>query len=143
VLDEEGRPTVDRIDDLPASQRFFAGGDTTVRGFSLDRLGAPETLDQNGFPRGGNAVMILNAELRIPLWRDLGAVTFVDTGNVFARVPDFALSDLCASAGFGLRYRSPIGPLRMDLGFKLGDLQRPGGELERRTALHISLGQAF
>lgn len=143
VLDGEGRPIVDRIDDLPASQRFFAGGDTTVRGFSLDRLGAAATLDQNGFPRGGNAVMILNAELRIPVWRDLGAVTFVDAGNVFARVPDFAPSDLRASAGFGLRYRSPIGPLRMDLGFKLGDRQRPGGELERRTALHISLGQAF
>ena len=143
VLDEEGRPIVDRVDDLPASQRFFAGGDTTVRGFSLDRLGTPATLDQNGFPRGGNAVLILNAELRIPVWRDIGAVTFVDAGNVFARVPDFGASDLRAAAGFGLRYRSPIGPLRMDLGFKLGDRQSPGGELERRTALHISLGQAF
>ncbi|HXE81607.1 MAG TPA: BamA/TamA family outer membrane protein, partial [Vicinamibacterales bacterium] len=143
VLDDNGRPIIDRIDDLPASQRFFAGGDTTVRGFSLDRLGTPATLDQNGFPRGGNAVMILNAELRIPVWRDVGAVGFVDAGNVFARVPDFAPSELRASAGFGLRYRSPIGPLRMDLGFKLGGLQSPGGEPERRTALHISLGQAF
>ncbi len=140
ATDSDGTPIV--VDDLPASERFFAGGDTTVRGFSLDRLGTAETLDRNGFPLGGNAVVVLNAELRVPVWRDLGAVTFVDAGNVFARVPDMNVSDLRASAGFGVRYRSPIGPLRVDVGFKL-DTTGPLGEEERRTAVHISLGQAF
>jgi outer membrane protein assembly complex protein YaeT len=140
ATDPDGTPIV--IDDLPASERFFAGGDTTVRGFSLDRLGTAETLDRNGFPLGGNAVVVLNAELRVPVWRDLGAVTFLDAGNVFARVPDMNVGDIRASAGFGLRYRSPIGPLRVDIGFKL-DTRGPLGEEERRTAVHLSLGQAF
>jgi outer membrane protein insertion porin family len=140
---DDGQPIVETVDDLPASERFFAGGDTTVRGFSLDQLGTPATLDQNGFPLGGNAVVILNGELRVPVWGDLGAVTFVDAGNVFTRIPDLAVGDLRASAGFGLRYRSPIGPIRVDLGFKLDTRALPGGEQEGRTALHISLGQAF
>lgn len=143
VLDPDGTPAVETVDDLPASERFFAGGDTTVRGFALDQLGTPETLDQNGFPVGGNAVLVLNAELRVPVWGDLGGVVFLDVGNVFARVDDFAFGELRGAAGFGVRYRSPIGPLRVDLGFKLDRRLLPNGEPERPTALHISLGQAF
>jgi outer membrane protein insertion porin family len=143
VLGPGGNPLLVPVDDLPASERFFAGGDTTVRGFGLDQLGTPETLDANGFPLGGNAVLVLNAELRIPVWRDVGVVTFLDGGNVFRRVPDFDLSELRGAAGFGLRYRSPIGPLRLDLGFKLDRRLLPNGEQERPTAFYISLGQAF
>jgi outer membrane protein insertion porin family len=150
-VDEDGNPVpgpggetlMVTIDDLPASERFFAGGDTTVRGFGLDQLGTRATLDDNGFPKGGNAVLVVNAELRVPIWGDLGAVAFVDGGNVFARVDDFAIGDIRGAAGFGLRYRSPIGPLRLDLGFKLDRQLLPNGEQERPTALHISLGQAF
>ena len=61
--------TTSLVEDLPASERFFAGGDTTVRGFSLDRLGTTETITSSGFPTGGNAVVILNAELRHLLGR--------------------------------------------------------------------------
>jgi outer membrane protein insertion porin family len=143
VLGPDGNPLLVPVDDLPASERFFAGGDTTVRGFGLDQLGTPETLDANGFPLGGNAVLVLNAELRIPVWRDVGVVTFLDGGNVFRRVPDFDLSELRGAAGFGLRYRSPVGPLRLDLGFKLDRRLLPNGEQERPTAFYISLGQAF
>jgi outer membrane protein insertion porin family len=132
-----------QVDQLPASERFFAGGDTTVRGWALDQLGTPATLDANGFPKGGNAVLVMNAELRVPVWGDLGAVAFVDAGNVWARVPDFAFGDVRGAVGFGLRYRSPIGPLRVDLGFKLDRRPLPNGSDERLTALHISLGQAF
>ena len=57
------------VDEIPISERFFAGGDTTVRGFALDQLGTPATKDQNGFPTGGNALLILNAELRVPVRR--------------------------------------------------------------------------
>ncbi len=138
-----GDPLTVTITDLPASERFFAGGDTTVRGFALDRLGTPETLDSSGFPTGGNAVVVVNAEFRIPVWHDLGAATFVDAGNVFRRAGDLDLGRLRATAGFGVRYRSPLGPLRLDIGFKLDRQVLPTGELEPPNAWYISFGQAF
>ncbi len=131
------------LKDLPASERFFAGGDTTVRGFALDQLGTPETIDENGFPIGGNALVILNGELRVPVFGGLDAVGFLDTGNVFARTGDMDLGRLRSAVGFGIRYRSPVGPIRVDLGFKLNPQFLAPGVPERLTALHISLGQAF
>ncbi len=138
------------IRDLPPSERFYAGGDTTVRGFALDTLGVrhtppqpSDTIDVNGFPTGGNALVILNAELRVPVWGGLGAVAFVDTGNVFARVVDIDLGLVRTAVGFGIRYKSPIGPLRIDLGFKVHPETFAFGQREGLTALHISLGQAF
>jgi outer membrane protein insertion porin family len=138
------------IRDLPQSERFYAGGDTTVRGFALDTLGVRhtpsqpgDTIDQDGFPKGGNALVILNGELRVPVYGGLGVVGFVDTGNVFARAVDMDLSELRTAVGFGVRYKSPIGPLRIDLGFKVPRQPLPPGQRESLTALHISLGQAF
>ena len=57
MLGADGAPVVDVVTDLPASERFFAGGDTTVRGFALDRLGTEATLNADGFPTGGNAMV--------------------------------------------------------------------------------------
>jgi outer membrane protein insertion porin family len=136
----DGTPTTQLVEDLPASERFFAGGDTTMRGFALDSVGSPATITERGFPRGGNGLVLLNGELRVPLWKSMGAAFFVDSGNVFERVSNIDLGELRASAGFGLRYRSPFGPLRFDIGFKLGDLRV---EDKRRFALHFSFGQAF
>jgi outer membrane protein insertion porin family len=130
------------IDDLPASERFFAGGDTTIRGFALDTAGAPNTISPTGFPLGGNALLLFNGELRMPVWRDLGAAVFLDGGNVFNRVSEIELDEARATAGFGLRYRSPIGPIRFDIGFKL-DRQLVAGRLESGHAFHFSVGQAF
>jgi outer membrane protein insertion porin family len=141
AVDEEGNPIpgeTETIEDLPASERFFAGGDTTIRGFALDTVGAPNTISAQGFPKGGNAVVILNAELRVPVWREVGMALFVDGGNVFNRVTELDLGELRGSAGFGVRYRSPIGPVRLDLGFKMDRREN-----ESRTALHFSIGQAF
>ncbi len=143
LTDENGQAVVERVRDLPASERFFAGGDTTVRGFQLDRVGRPDTFDSNGTPKGGHAVVILNGELRVALWKDLGVVGFIDAGNVFSIVNDVSLTDLRTGAGFGIRYKSPVGPLRIDIGFKLGTLRTFGTEREGRRALHISIGQAF
>jgi len=143
--DADGRPIPGDpivIEDLPASERFFAGGDTTIRGFALDTVGSAKTISPRGFPRGGNGVLVMNVELRIPVWKEVGAAVFTDGGNVFERVTDFDVSALRGSYGFGLRYRSPIGPVRVDLGFKM-DRRQFGGELEKRTALHFSIGQAF
>ena len=130
------------VQDLPASERFYAGGDTTVRGFARDSLGRPETLTVNGFPRGGDAEVILNAELRMPVKGDLGAVVFSDNGNVFAKAADFSLTKLRASLGFGLRYRSPFGPIRVDFGFPVHRYVI-GNELEKRYQIHFSMGHAF
>jgi outer membrane protein insertion porin family len=141
--DPNGQPVTQTVNDLPASERFFAGGDTTVRGFTLDRLGRPDTIDSNGFPKGGEGLVVLNGEVRAPLWRSLGVVGFLDAGNVFLHVDQINVGQLRAAAGFGLRYRSPIGPIRVDFGVKLDRQLLPNGTLERPTALHISLGQAF
>jgi outer membrane protein assembly factor BamA len=130
------------VDDLPASERFFAGGDSTIRGFTLDTVGTPETISPSGFPKGGNAMLLLNGELRVQVKGDLGSVFFMDGGNVFARVPDFDLGELRGAVGFGIRYKSPVGPIRLDVGYKL-NRQIIGGRLEPGRAFHFSIGQAF
>lgn len=142
VVGDDGQQVVDVVTDLPASERFFAGGDTTVRGFALDRLGTEATLNADGFPTGGNAMVVMNVELRTPHVKGVGLVGFVDAGNVFLRVGDLSLGEVRAAAGVGIRYRSPLGPLRLDVGFKLDrrDLNRG---TERRAVYHLSLGQAF
>jgi outer membrane protein insertion porin family len=131
------------VHDVPASERFFAGGDTTVRGFVLDRLGTDETLNSLGFPTGGNGLIVLNGELRTPYWHGLGAVGFLDAGNVFRRAGDIRLGEVRPAAGIGLRYRSPLGPLRVDFGFNLDPQTLPTGSRERTMVFHLSLGQAF
>jgi outer membrane protein insertion porin family len=144
VYGPDGQPVLDTVTDLPASERFFAGGDTTVRGFARDTLGDLPTLDSRGFPQGGNALIIFNAELRVPVWHDFGSVFFVDAGNIFSRVDEVDFTRLRPTAGFGLRYKSPVGPIRVDLGFKL-DRQRFAtiGRHEPLSEIHISIGQAF
>ena len=145
VIDHDGVLTLVASDPeivLPASERFFAGGDTTVRGFALDRLGDEPTIDANGFPIGGSALIVLNSELRVPVTGVLQVVGFLDAGNVFDRVGNLSLGSIRGGAGFGVRYRSPVGPIRVDLGFKL-DRREFAGERERLTAIHFSIGQAF
>ncbi len=143
VLGPDGLQVVEITDALPVSQRFFAGGDTTVRGFALDRLGDASTISPSGFPTGGNGVIILNGEMRVGVTRALQAVGFLDAGNVVARASELSLGNLRAAAGFGVRFRSPVGPIRLDLGFKLDRRELAPGRLERRSIWNISLGQAF
>jgi outer membrane protein insertion porin family len=142
----DGTLIEDQIEDLPASQRFFAGGSTTVRGFQLDRLGVAEIIDLSGLSRGGNGIVVVNVELRRRLTRllgrDFGVVGFLDGGNVFRRAADVNLSRLRGAAGFGVRYDSPLGPLRLDFGFKLGS-RTINGNPERGWEYHLSIGEAF
>jgi outer membrane protein insertion porin family len=146
VLGPDGEPLRDVVADIPASQRFFAGGGTSVRGFQLDRLGAPDILTPDGLSNGGNALLILNAELRRIVkqvyGRSVAVVGFVDAGNVFRRVRDLRLVDLRSAVGFGVRYDSPIGPLRLDFGFKTSRFVFRGGR-ERGWEYHLSIGEAF
>ena len=150
VLDAAGNPVVETIEDLPASRRFFAGGSNTVRGFQLDRLGVPEILTDDGLSIGGNGLIVANAEIRRVLGRVLGkrliGVGFLDTGNVFSRAFQLDFGRLRSAAGFGARYESPLGSIRLDFGFKLSPQTingKPNGKPERRWEYHLSIEEAF
>ncbi len=124
---------------LPLPERFFAGGDFGPRGFPVDSVG-PQVVGSDGvmYPTGGNALLLGGAEMRYTLTRSFQLASFVDTGNVYLETSDIALSDLRWSAGFGLRYRTPIGPIRLDWGYVLD--HQPG---EARSRFHLSIGYAF
>jgi outer membrane protein insertion porin family len=141
----EGLPTSGTINGLPASERFFAGGDTTVRGFALDRLGNERTISPvTGFPTGGNSVVVLNSELRTHLFGAFHGIGFLDAGNVFPLASDLSFIDLRPAAGFGLAYKSQrIGLARIDLGFNLHPQEFVPGVPERRWVIHFLLGQPF
>lgn len=149
----DGEIVTDVVRDLPVSERFFAGGSTTVRGFPLDRLGVFDSAcvscsvinPTTGLSIGGNAVVVLNAEIRRALAsinRNLALVAFLDGGNVFPSAADLDLSRLRGAAGFGVRYDSPLGPLRLDFGFKLNRLVI-GERRESAWEYHLSIGEAF
>ena len=146
VLDFAGNPLVQVVEDLPASRRFFAGGASSVRGFQLDRLGVEEILNDAGLSTGGNGLIVFNVELRAFVGKlfgkDVSAVAFVDGGNVFRRVSDIDVSRLRATLGFGVRYDSPLGPLRLDFGFKTDQMQFANAR-ERRWEFHLSIGEVF
>jgi outer membrane protein insertion porin family len=123
--------------DLPISERFFGGGAGDLRGFGFERAGPRDP--KTGSPLGGNALMVINNELRFPIWKIFSGAIFSDTGNVFRRIGDLSFGRLSESLGFGIRLKTPIGPLRFDLGFLV--LNRPVGE--PRSRFHISFGQTF
>ena len=120
---------------LPIVERFFLGGRTTVRGYEQDTLG-PKGPDGN--PTGGNAFFCGNVELRSYLGKGIGIVTFLDSGNVWQRVGEVELGSIKYSTGLGLRYNTPVGPLRVDYGYKL---EREKGE--SAGELHFAIGHAF
>jgi outer membrane protein assembly complex protein YaeT len=121
--------------DVPFNVRFFAGGPGSVRGFQLNRLGP---VNADGDPIGGLSLIEGSAELRFPLFGDFGAVLFLDFGNVFSPPFTYHLGDLRYAVGPGLRYNTPVGPLRLDVGFIV---DRRAGENFGRV--EFSIGQAF
>ena len=137
---------------VPISEEFFTGGGNSLRGFPLDGAGPqrPVQVCSSGsstacteiqVPSGGNELLLINSEVRIPLpiKKGLGLVVFYDGGNVFPRVGlhDFA-SLYSNNIGLGLRYATPVGPIRVDLGRNLNPI--PG---ITATQYFISIGQAF
>jgi outer membrane protein insertion porin family len=120
--------------ELPIIERFFLGGRTTVRGYEQDTLG-PKGADGN--PTGGNIFTMANLELRTDIGKGFGIVTFVDAGNVWKKIEDFDLT-LKFTTGIGLRYNTPVGPLRIDYGHKLKRQKE-----ESAGEIHFSIGHAF
>ncbi len=121
--------------EVPSNVRFFAGGPGSVRGFELNRLGP---LDSNGNPIGGNSLIEGSVELRFLLFGEFAGALFVDFGNVFIPSFTYPLDDLRYSVGPGIRYLTPVGPLRFDVGFIIN---REEGENVSR--IDFSIGQAF
>lgn len=122
-------------EELPLVERFFLGGRTTVRGYEQDTLG-PKGFD--GSPTGGNAFILTNIEFRVNLSKSFGIVAFLDGGNVWRKTNDIKLDDMKYASGLGLRYNTPVGPIRVDYGYKL---QREKGESSGE--LHFTIGHAF
>jgi translocation and assembly module TamA len=126
VRSELGFTLKDRLEDLPPSVRFFAGGDASVRGYEFDSLG-PQ--DADGKVIGGSRLVVGSFEFEQPLVNRWSLAFFVDSGNAF----EDAHVSAQTGAGFGVRWLSPLGPIRADIGFPLDG--------ERTAArLHISLG---
>jgi outer membrane protein insertion porin family len=138
---------------VPTSQLFFSGGGTSLRGFPIDAAG-PQRLvpfcnvlqGQSGcvnitVPVGGKQLFILNSEVRFPLriMKALGGVVFYDGGNVYSAInlSNFG-NNYTNTVGFGLRYATPIGPVRIDIGRNLNPV--PG---INPTQYYITIGQAF
>jgi outer membrane protein assembly complex protein YaeT len=122
---------------LPISERFFGGGSRDLRGFGFEEAGPRDSV--TGRPLGGNALLVINNELRFPITGILGGAVFSDTGNVFRRVKDFRPNKLSQSFGFGILAKTPIGPVRFDLAFLV--FNRPAGEPIMRR--HFTFGQTF
>jgi len=123
--------------ELDTTQRFFAGGETSLRGFDRDWVGPVECFLDRCHPAGGGALLLLNQELRVPLARDLRGVLFLDAGQVWDSWSD-AGGDLSLGVGLGIRYRTPLGPIRLDLAV-------PAAHRGRSSGLHVylGLGQVF
>ena len=142
---------------LPIAERYFAGGATTLRGFALDEASPKRKIPLSngdvvdGEPIGGNVLALLNLELRFPILGNLRGVVFSDNGNVYRRLQVIELLHWRYNMGFGFRYDTPLGPLRVDYGFKLDrrtvrsiecpDVLAPCKESLGRW--HVSLGHAF
>ncbi len=128
--------------EVPIFERYFTGGRSTIRGYDQEKVGIPGktiTYDGNTWtPTGGNMLLVLNGELRFPLFKGLGMVAFVDGGNVWRNVEEFDASEIRATAGAGIRYNTPVGPLRLDIGCKF---DREAGE--EKCIPHFTLGHAF
>jgi outer membrane protein assembly factor BamA len=123
--------------ELLREERFFAGGDFSVRGYETESLGPREVLGALVRPLGGEALFILNQELRVPLPWDLTGLVFFDAGQVWETTGDVD-TDLSKALGLGLRARTPVGLLRVDVGFPLD--RRAG---EESYQLYFGFGNAF
>jgi outer membrane protein insertion porin family len=162
------REGLDTQTDIPLPERFFGGGAYSHRGFPENQAGPRDLV--TGFPIGGKAILVNNLELRFPLIGDnLGGVFFHDAGNVYSDIKKVSLrwnqrdlkdfDYMVHALGFGFRYRTPIGPVRIDLAFTPNAPRFNGFEGSREDLLfgrgrqnqlrvnqfqfHISLGQAF
>ena len=150
---------------IPLSERFFGGGANSHRGFPVNQAGPRDP--KTGFPIGGGALFLNSVELRFPLiGENIGGVLFHDAGNVYSRLrrisfkgtqeaivengmtTGYEFDYMAHAVGFGLRYRTPVGPVRLDLAYSVNPPRfnlEPPGTISRISGFqfHFSLGQRF
>jgi outer membrane protein assembly factor BamA len=126
---------------VPIYERFFAGGTYSIRGYKERDVGPK---DQSGDPIGGGTMLIGNAELTVPIVENLKAAMFVDAGEVWYR-PDSkpkngsSTRGIKAGAGVGVRIKTPIGPVKLDLGYPIN----PDEWQEDKIRFHFSMSRGF
>lgn len=118
---------------IPVEDRFYSGGGSSVRGWNRAELGPKR---ESGTPRGGSSILESSLEVRFPLFWRLSAVAFIDAGNTWLQEYSYRLNDLAYAVGPGLRIKTPIGPVRFDVGF-------PVWNEKKKPQFFISVGQAF
>lgn len=120
---------------VPPNDRLYLGGGTTVRGYDFQTLG-PE--DSEGNPLGGNVLVLGNAEARLTVLGNLGAVLFCDAGGIWTELQEISTGTAGFGIGAGIRYNTLIGPIRLDYGFA------PTWENSlKRGKVYFAIGQAF
>jgi outer membrane protein assembly complex, YaeT protein len=122
-------------ENLPLFERFFAGGEKSVRGYGRRRLGPLSASDD---PIGGLSLVEGAVELRRPVWREVSGAVFLDFGQVSTRAFDLPFDELDFSVGVGVAYLTPVGPLRLDIGFPFDP---PAAD--EAWQVHFSIGQFF
>ncbi|MCK4511564.1 BamA/TamA family outer membrane protein, partial [bacterium] len=127
-------------DSVPRNERYFLGGEGSVRGFARDGLGplgSPDPDDEDAeLPRiGGRAMALVRGEARFAVYKKLGAAVFVDAGQVFADPDAMRISDFAVGGGVGLRFNTRVGMLRLDVAAPLSEKGDP--------LVYFSVGQAF
>src|SRR4029077_14412119 len=122
---------------LPPDQRFYAGGSGTIRGYRYQSVGP---IFAHGNPVGGTAINAGTAEYRHRIGTNFGTAVFLDAGNVSKNLNPLK-GELKFGAGAGLRYYTPIGPIRLDIAVPIQ--RRSGQNPDDPFEIYIGLGQAF
>jgi outer membrane protein assembly factor BamA len=128
---------------VPFYKRYFLGGASSIRGWGRYEV---SPLSGFGFAIGGFSTLEGSSEIRFPVWGNLGGIAFIDYGNVWPGAWEFDVKDLRYAVGPGLRYVTPIGPIRVDVGFQLNPIDGllVNGTVQKRPLrIHFSIGQAF
>jgi outer membrane protein assembly complex protein YaeT len=136
-------PADDLGANVPFYKRYFLGGASSIRGWGRYEV---SPLSGFGFPIGGLSMLEGSAELRLPIRGKLGVAAFLDFGNVWADSWSLDARDLRYAVGPGIRYETPIGPARFDIGYQLTPIEGllvNGAAQKRPVRMHFSIGQAF
>jgi len=126
-------------EEVPIYERFFAGGAYTIRGYEERKIGPYDSVTKD--PLGGESLLIGNIEYTYPLFDFLRTAVFFDSGNVWEKTSDLGSGGFKSSFGFGLRLKTPLGPISLDYGIPLN--KEPGEDKKSNGRFHFSVGYGF